>query len=426
MGWVPRMVCPSNSDRLPRTRSGSLAGMKTAKNSLTESVRRVATWRRDKHFDGAFVFAVRTTGIYCRPSCPARRPRPDRILFFDAPEAAEQSGFRPCRRCHPREVGRPDAATERVVWLCREIDREIAEGPERPITLGQLGRKSGMSVHAVERMFRRHLGVTPRQYADARRVAELKTLLRQGATVTQALYDAGYGSSSRLYESAPAHLGMTPLAYRRGGKDVEIRYATVKCPLGRLQVAATGRGIAAIHLGDSEERLRRELKREFPQSRIREDRKGLARLASVIVDHLRDPAPMPDLPLDLRATAFQRRVWEELRRIPFGATRSYAEIARAIGNPKAARAVARACATNRAAIVIPCHRVVGKNGALAGYRWGIGRKRALLEMEASAIQDRPGPTPAVRRARKSRNHQSAQPETAQLATITEKTLAEIR
>ncbi len=393
--------------------------------AVSENARRAATWRRDVRLDGVFVFGVRSTRIYCRPSCPARRPRPDRVVFFDTPEEAERGGFRPCRRCHPRGgASGPNPAAERVAWLCREIDRAIGQEPEGKITLARLGQKSGMGIHAVERIFRKHLGVTPRQYADARRVGDFKARLRKGANVTEALYEAGYGSSSRLYERSASQLGMTPLAYRRGGENVEIRYAVAPCPLGRLLVAATGRGVAAIYLGDSEPTIRRQLGREFPQARIREDRKGLRQTVAAIVGHLGGRAARLDLPLDVRATAFQRLVWEELRRIPYGKTRSYSDIARAIGRPRAARAVARACATNPAAIVIPCHRVVGQNGALTGYRWGLGRKRALLATEKAAGQRLDAKAP--RRAKKPRSHQKDHPAKAQVRTIRAKRLAESR
>jgi len=351
----------------------------------SERARREAVARRDARFDGEFVFGVRTTGIYCRPSCPARRPRPDRIVFFDGPEAAERGGFRACRRCHPREgAAGASAAAGRVARLCREIDRAMAERPEERTTLATLAARSGMSPDQLERIFRKHLGVTPRQYVDARRLRELKSRLRRGASVTEALYDAGYGSSSRLYERAPGQLGMTPLAYRRGGENMEMRYTVTPCSLGLVLVAATERGISALYLGDSQQRLESELKREFPRASISEDRKGLGRWVEAVVEHLRGRQPKLDVPLDVQATAFERRVWEELRRIPYGTTRTYTEIARAIGNPRAVRAVARACAMNPASIVIPCHRVVRRDGQLAGYRWGLDRKRALIEKEKAA------------------------------------------
>jgi AraC family transcriptional regulator of adaptative response/methylated-DNA-[protein]-cysteine methyltransferase len=361
-----------------------------SRKQTSEAARREALARRDARFDGAFVFGVRSTGIYCRPSCPARRPRPDRVVFFDGPAAAEHGGFRPCRRCHPQNgAGAPDPAARQLEKLCREIDRAIteetgAEEPERRVTLARLAGRSGMSAHQLERIFRKHLGVTPRQYADARRLRQLKARLRAGASVTEALYDAGYGSSSRLYERAPAQLGMTPLAYRRGGENMEIRYTVTPCPLGLMLVAATGRGISALYLGDSKRQLESELEREFPRATIREDRKGLGRWVEAIVEQLQGKQPKLVLPLDVQATAFERRVWEELRRIPYGSTRTYSEIAQAIGRPRAVRAVARACAMNPASVVIPCHRVVRRDGQLAGYRWGLDRKRALIEKEKAA------------------------------------------
>lgn len=349
--------------------------------SLSETALRRAIASRDASYDGRFVFAVRSTGIYCRPSCPSRRPRPDRVVFFDAAEAAERNGFRPCRRCHPRNGG-PNPQSAHVSQLCREIDRVIAEEPDRRITLARLSALAGIGRHQLERLFRKHLGVTPRQYVDARRLGELKSRLRNGASVTEALYDAGYGSSSRLYERAPSQLGMTPAAYRSGAEAETIRYSIAACPLGRLLVASTERGICATYLGDADGRLIAELGREFPRARLREDRRALGRWVAAIVDHLRGRHPqLDDLPLDVRATAFQRRVWEELRRIPYGATRSYGDIARAIGRPRAVRAVARACSSNPASIVIPCHRVVRGDGNLSGYRWGADRKQALLNRE---------------------------------------------
>jgi AraC family transcriptional regulator of adaptative response/methylated-DNA-[protein]-cysteine methyltransferase len=352
---------------------------------ISEAARREAVAQRDARFDGAFVFAVRSTGIYCRPSCPARRPRPERIVFFDGPAAAERGGFRPCRRCHPQNgANAAGPAAGQIASLCREIDRAIAEEPDRPVTLARLAARSGISIHQLERIFRKHLGVTPRQYADAKRLRQLKARLRSSANVTEAMYDAGYGSSSRLYERAPAQLGMTPLAYRRGGKNMELRYTVTPCPLGLVLVAATGRGISALYLGDSKRKLESELRREFPRAAIREDREGLGRWVAAVVEHLKGKQPKLDLPLDVQATAFERRVWEELRRIPYGSTRTYTEIALAIGRPRAARAVARACAMNPASVVIPCHRVVRRDGQLAGYRWGLDRKRALIEKESAA------------------------------------------
>ena len=338
--------------------------------------------------DGTFVFAVRTTKIYCRPSCPARRPKPENILFFANTREAEAAGYRACLRCRPNVASPASGAVRVVQQLCARIDASLAENPEARLTLAELSRPLGSSPHQVERLFRRILGITPRQFTDARRMAHLKSSLRKGEKVTMATYDAGFGSSSRLYERAPAHLGMTPAAYRRGGAGMSIAYTIVPCSLGRVLVAATERGISAVYLGDNAAALEKALAREYPRAEIRRDSKGMSKWVSGVLDSLRGREPHAALPLDVHATAFQRRVWEELRRIPRGSTRTYSEVARAIGKPRAIRAVARACATNPVSIVVPCHRVVGKDGRLAGYRWGLGRKRALLASEAAASPHR--------------------------------------
>jgi AraC family transcriptional regulator of adaptative response/methylated-DNA-[protein]-cysteine methyltransferase len=332
---------------------------------------------RDARFDGVFVFGVRSTGIYCRPSCPARRPRRNQVVFFPLPEAAERAGFRPCRRCQPRDAPAANPAVELVRRVCRALETNL----EEPHTLAALGAHAGVSPGHLQRTFKRLLGITPRQYADACRLDRLKVRLRQGENVTHALYEAGYGSSSRLYEKAGALLGMTPGTYRRGGKGMKIRYALVNSPLGRLLVAGTLRGICAVCLGDSDARLQAALSAEYPEAEIRQDAVGLARWLKVILNYLEGDTSRLDLPMDVAATAFQRRVWEELRRIPYGSTRSYKQVARAIGRPTAVRAVARACATNPVSLVIPCHRVVREDGSLGGYRWGLERKKALLERE---------------------------------------------
>ncbi|MGC9972574.1 MAG: bifunctional DNA-binding transcriptional regulator/O6-methylguanine-DNA methyltransferase Ada [Bryobacteraceae bacterium] len=331
-------------------------------------------WRavagRDAAFDGEFVFAVRSTGVYCRPSCPARRPRREQVRFFETAQAAEGAGFRACRRCRPQD--RRKAESEVVELACHLL----------PCPLKTLAEELGLSPRRLSRMFQRLLGVTLRQYADTQRLGAFKARVRNGGEVTDALYHAGYGSSSRLYERAAAQLGMTPATYRRGGRGVRIAYSIVGCPLGRLLVAATERGICALSLGNSDAQLEAALGEEFPQAEIRRDEAGLGGWTGALVKHLEGAQPALDLALDIRATAFQRRVWEELRKIPYGGTRTYSEIARAIGRPTAARAVARACATNPVSVVIPCHRVVRGDGGLGGYRWGLERKRALLETEA--------------------------------------------
>ncbi|HLJ17900.1 MAG TPA: bifunctional DNA-binding transcriptional regulator/O6-methylguanine-DNA methyltransferase Ada [Bryobacteraceae bacterium] len=327
---------------------------------------------RDRSADGAFVYAVQSTGVYCRPVCPSRRPRPEQVLFFDKPEEAERAGFRACRRCNPKD---PESA---IAEVCAHIERHA----EDRLTLATLAREAGFSPFHLQRMFRKATGITPREYREALRMGSLKRNLKSGSDVTSALYDAGYGSSSRLYERGPEKLGMTPAIYRRGGAGILIRYTIETSPLGRLLVAATERGVCSVKMGDADADLEANLYAEFPNALVQRDRKGLAQFVRAILAHLAGEEPSLVLPTDLRATAFQTRVWEELRKIPYGETRSYAQVARAMGRPKAARAVARACASNPVALVIPCHRVVRGDGETGGYRWGAERKQKLLAREA--------------------------------------------
>lgn len=347
-------------------------------------------WRDVQHrraaADGKFVYAVRTTKIYCRPSCPSKRPHRDRVIFFHGPHEAEVAGYRPCRRCRPQMEPLPSEAARLVHQICSKIDETLAADPEIRLTLSELGRSFGLKTHKMERLFRRILGITPKQFTDAQRMAQLKSKLRKGEKVTTAMYDAGYGSSSRLYERAPAQMGMTPATYRRGGAGMNISYTIVPCTLGRVLVAATSRGVSAVYLGDSDAPLEKALAQEYPCAEIHRDAKDLGPWVREIVEHLRGREPHIDLPLDVQATAFQRRVWQELRRIPYGSTRSYREVARAIGKPRAIRAVARACATNPVSIVVPCHRVVREDGKLAGYRWGLNRKNTLIAQERELAQ----------------------------------------
>ncbi|HET9708220.1 MAG TPA: bifunctional DNA-binding transcriptional regulator/O6-methylguanine-DNA methyltransferase Ada [Gemmatimonadales bacterium] len=341
-------------------------------------------WRivlaRDRRYDGDFVYAVRSTGIYCRPSCPSRRPRRTLVRFFPIPEAAEAAGFRACRRCHPGRLQPHDPAVALVRDVCRAIDVL----PDGPADLTKLGRLVDRSPHQVLRAFRRVLGVSPREYRDAKRVSRLKSSLKEMPHVSPAIYEAGFGSSSRVYERAAGALGMTPATYARGGRGAAIRYSVVPSPLGTLLVAATERGICKIALGDTAAALERDLRREFPASRISRDAGTLGSWVELILAHLAGSEPHLDLPLDIRATAFQQKVWNALRKIPYGSTRSYQAVARAIGSPSATRAVARACATNPVALVIPCHRVVREDGQPGGYRWGTERKEALLKRETDA------------------------------------------
>jgi AraC family transcriptional regulator of adaptative response/methylated-DNA-[protein]-cysteine methyltransferase len=349
-----------------------------------------AVLARDAGSDGSFVYGVRSTGVYCRPSCPARRPRREQVVFFPAAEMAEAAGFRACRRCRPHEVASRDPDLRLVQQACRYIETSA----EEPLKLATLGARFNVNPRRLQRAFTRLVGVSPRQYGEAVRLGRFKARVKSGEAVTQAVYEAGYGSSSRLYEKAGIQLGMTPGTYRRGGEGMEIRYTIVACPLGRLLMAATERGICAVSLGDADEALVSALFAEFASARLRRDDKELNEWARALLRHLDGEQPHLDLPLDVRATAFQKRVWEELRRIPYGQTVSYGEIASRIGQPAAARAVARACATNPVALLTPCQRVVREDGDPGGYRWGVERKRALLEREkasagqAADLQDR--------------------------------------
>lgn len=346
---------------------------------LNEDVLWKAVSHRDPQWDGVFVYGVRSTGIYCRPTCPSRRPRRDRVRFFATPAAAGAEGFRACQRCEPNDAHAIPAPLARVSRACHAISAR----PEQRWTLARLAHLVGGTPHHLLRSFQSALGVSPREFADACRVGCLKAALREGEGVAAATYSAGYGSGSRVYERAASTLGMTPAAYARGGIGEDVGYAIVDSPLGRLLVAGTGRGLCAVKIGANDGLLVDELRREFSAARIAAPDAPLAAWIVQIVRNLVGAGPDPRLPLDLRATAFQRRVWRELQRIPRGATRSYREIARRIGQPAAARAVARACASNPVALVVPCHRVVRDNGALGGYRWGVDRKRALLEAERS-------------------------------------------
>jgi AraC family transcriptional regulator of adaptative response/methylated-DNA-[protein]-cysteine methyltransferase len=347
-----------------------------------------AVLARDSSRDGSFVFAVKSTGIYCRPSCPARRPRRDQVSFFQVPEAAEREGFRACKRCHPRRVRSSDPRVELVRRICHAID----EHNEEPQTLKTLQAEARVSAHHLQRTFKEVMGISPRQYAESQRLKRFKANVKGGSSVTDAMYNAGYGSSRALYEKSSAHLGMTPATYGRGGKGMSIVYTTAACPLGRLLVAATACGVCSVALGDDDAKLIAALFAEYPRASI--DARdtlispSLNLWLEAILDHLNQKSRNFALPLDVQATAFQIRVWEELQRIPFGTTRSYQEIARAIGQPTAVRAVAHACAGNHAALLIPCHRVIREDGSLGGYRWGLERKQKLLDREQSAAPRR--------------------------------------
>lgn len=343
-----------------------------------EAIRDEARWQacvnRDRRADGSFVLAVRTTGIYCRPSCPARQAKRENCRFFASPDAARAAGYRACRRCRPDDpIPDPSAAIARA---CR-----IIESAETTPRLEDLARAVGLSPFHFHRRFREVTGLTPRAYAAAQRRARVHAALAAARSVTEAIYDAGYGSASRFYADRPAADAIAPSRRRQGGVGETIRFAVAPCPLGRVLVAATHRGVCAILFGDTADALEAELRQRFSKARIEPAGSDFSATVAAVAALVDTPSRGLDLPLDIQGTAFQERVWQALRAIPPGTTASYAEIARALGRPKAARAVAQACAQNKLAVAIPCHRVVGSDGALAGYRWGIERKRALLERE---------------------------------------------
>jgi AraC family transcriptional regulator, regulatory protein of adaptative response / methylated-DNA-[protein]-cysteine methyltransferase len=361
---IGAMLAASSRPKLPDARDSA------------DDRRWLAVVAHDAAHDGQFVFAVSSTGIYCRPSCPARRPRRENVSFYAHPEQAERAGFRACLRCRPRAItGNPQSDFAKAV--CRYIEQHLDE----TITLAQLGEAFRLSPFHLQRRFKAALGITPRQYADSCRLRLLKRNLQAGDNVTRAMYDAGYGSSSRLYEKTSSQLGMTPDKYRRGAIAQTVRYALTDSPLGRMLIAATDRGICAIQFGRTDAELIEGLKHEFPFAVRKADDGGLGAWTEAVLSKMTGREQNTSLPLDIRATAFQRRVWTYLQSIPFGATRSYAEVAKAIGEPKAYRAVARACATNPVAIAIPCHRVVREDGSVSGYRWGVERKKTLLQLE---------------------------------------------
>ncbi len=336
---------------------------------------------REAGRDGQFVFAVSTTGVYCRPSCAARHPRRANVRFFLRPDEAEKAGYRACLRCKPKSFS-GNAESDGAKAICRFIEQHLDE----PVTLARLGKEFRQSPFHLQRRFKAVLGITPREYADSCRMRMLKRNLQAGDSVTRAMYDAGYGSSSRLYEKTASQLGMTPDKYRRGAIAAAIRYTCVDSPLGRMLIASTERGICSIQFGRTDAELIEGLKREFPFATRKVDDGGLQSWVSSLLRHLHGQDLNSSLPLDIRATVFQRRVWAYLQSIPFGATRSYGEVAKGIGRPRAFRAVARACATNPVAVAIPCHRVVREDGSMGGYRWGIERKKTLLEMEQSVAE----------------------------------------
>lgn len=351
--------------------------MKSAGNFTSDAGRWQAVARRDPQADGAFVYGVATTGIYCRPACPSRMPNRENVRFFDTWQAAEEAGFRPCKRCNPRASLAPNPAVEAVARACKMI-----EEAEQTPSLNQLAAAVGLSPYHFHRLFKKTMGVTPKQYAMEHRLNRVRRNLQHHTTVTEAVYQAGYESGSRFYETAATSLGMKPSEYQQGGKGVSIRYAIVQSYLGWVLIAATERGICKIDFGDAPETLLARLKTSFPAATLQDNDPSFAAVVAQILAFLEAPEQGLALPLDVQGTAFQRRVWTALQKIQPGSTASYAEIARQIGRPNAARAVARACAANNIAVAIPCHRVVRSNGELGGYRWGVERKQVILERES--------------------------------------------
>ena len=340
-----------------------------------------AVQKRDASQDGRFLFGVLTTGVYCKPSCASRQPLRKNVRFYEGPAEAEKDGLRPCRRCRPLAKRGTDPSTERIRDVCRYMDKHTDE----PLRLSDLASFAGMSSFYFQRTFKAKTGLTPKQYLDAKRVEKLKEELRRSGEVTQAIYEAGYGSSSRVYERANVHLGMTPNQYRQGGKGLTIAFATISSSFGKIMIGATDRGICFLQFGESRDLLLEMLRKEYPVAKVdpmsQPYHPDFEKWIELLEGYMAGTETNLRLPLDLKATVFQIKVWNYLQSIPYGDVQSYGEVAAAIGNPKATRAVARACATNRVALVIPCHRVIRGTGELGGYRWGLARKRVLIDRE---------------------------------------------
>ena len=345
-----------------------------------ESVLRDPRWTllvsRDRKADGKFFYSVASTGVYCRPSCGARTPRPENVHFFSTSEEAEAAGYRACKRCNPNELNPANEVAAKIAKACRLIERA-----ETTPSLQALAKVAGMSRFHFHRTFKSVTGITPTEYASAHRAARVRESLERSKTVTDAIYDAGFNSSSRFYEGAHRVLGMTPTEFRAGGANAEIYFAIGQCSLGNILAAQTERGVCAILIGDDAEQLIRDLQDQFPNAKLVGDALEYQNLVGKVVGLVENPKSGFDLPLDIRGTAFQKRVWKALQQIPPGTTATYTEIAARIGAPRSVRAVAQACATNSLAIAIPCHRVIRNDGALSGYRWGVERKRTLLQRE---------------------------------------------
>jgi AraC family transcriptional regulator of adaptative response/methylated-DNA-[protein]-cysteine methyltransferase len=346
-------------------------------NATEADARWTSIVTRDPRADGTFYYSVKTTGVYCRPSCAARRAKPENVQFHATCREAERAGFRPCRRCKPGQESLASQHAASIAEVCRFIEES-----EEAAGLAQLASRAGLSTYYFHRVFKAITGLTPKAYAAAHRAKRVRSKLGVSSTVTEAIYDAGYNSNGRFYETSNEVLGMTPSTYRAGGADAEIRFAVGECSLGSILVARSERGVCAILLGDDADELARDLQNRFPRANLVGGDAEFERLVSQVVGFVEAPALGLELPLDVRGTAFQQRVWQALQTIPAGSTASYADIAQRIGSPKSVRAVAQACGANAIAVAIPCHRVVRHDGALSGYRWGVERKRALLAREA--------------------------------------------
>lgn len=351
----------------------------TSSSSVTDDPRWQAVLTRDAAADGTFVYAVKTTGVYCRPSCASRAAKAENVRFFVSTRSAEQAGYRPCKRCRPDQISLTQSHASAIAAACRLIERS-----ETVPSLSSLAHCAGMSAYHFHRVFKRVTGLTPRQYAAAHREHRVRVELKSAPSITDAIFEAGYGSNSRFYESADSALGMKPSEYREGGANTTIKFAVGECSLGSILVAQSERGVCAILLGDDPEQLTRDLQDRFPRATLIGGDSDFEQLVALVVGFVEQPKINFDLPLDIQGTAFQRRVWQALREIPPGSTVSYTQIAQRIGMPKAVRAVAQACGANALAVAIPCHRVVRTDGGLSGYRWGVERKRALLNKEQDA------------------------------------------
>lgn len=357
---------------------------KSASSKLDDAVLWRAVRARDKRFDGRFVYSVATTGVYCRPSCPSRIANRENVRFHLTSRDAESAGFRPCKRCSPDKTSSDAQIIAKIVEACRLI-----EGAEEAPKLDEIARSAGFSPFHFQRLFKRIVGVSPKHYEIAHRQKRAHDLLERSLSVTEAIYDAGFNSNARFYATAQKSFGMTPSQSRTGGAGAELRFAIAECSLGAVLIAMSDKGVCAISLGGDPEELLRDFQKRFRHANIVGGDSDFENIIAQVIGFIEQPEIGFDLPLDIRGTAFQQRVWKALCAIPLGSTASYSEIAGRIGAPKSARAVAQACAANPIAVAVPCHRIVRNNGALSGYRWGVERKRTLLDREARALSVKP-------------------------------------